>query len=217
LLSSSPKLFAANHVLHRLLPPRHPPFALCSLTNGSFSLTASPVRTPPYFDTSRRSRAAPAAQHMRQTSCPDTLDTEIYSIIKDRRTLVRLPTCIEPAALEGRCRILCGDRPQLPIPHRVHVPQATRIGSGGADRDRTDDLRLAKPALSQLSYSPRIVRGNPTPLPKSTRTDHGCARSCSNRTVQLVGLGGFEPPTSRLSGGRSNQLSYRPAMKRRGL
>jgi hypothetical protein len=25
---------------------------------------------------------------------------------------------------------------------------------GGADRDRTDDLRLAKPPLSQLSYSP---------------------------------------------------------------
>jgi hypothetical protein len=25
---------------------------------------------------------------------------------------------------------------------------------GGAERDRTDDLRLAKPALSQLSYSP---------------------------------------------------------------
>ena len=28
---------------------------------------------------------------------------------------------------------------------------------GGADRDRTDDLRLAKPALSQLSYSPARV------------------------------------------------------------
>ncbi len=27
----------------------------------------------------------------------------------------------------------------------------------GADRDRTDDLRLAKPALSQLSYSPVVV------------------------------------------------------------
>ena len=26
--------------------------------------------------------------------------------------------------------------------------------TSGADRDRTDDLRLAKPALSQLSYSP---------------------------------------------------------------
>jgi hypothetical protein len=28
--------------------------------------------------------------------------------------------------------------------------------TSGADRDRTDDLRLAKPALSQLSYSPEI-------------------------------------------------------------
>ena len=27
--------------------------------------------------------------------------------------------------------------------------------TGGADRDRTDDFRLAKPALSQLSYSPK--------------------------------------------------------------
>jgi hypothetical protein len=28
----------------------------------------------------------------------------------------------------------------------------------GADRDRTDDLRLAKPALSQLSYSPEKAK-----------------------------------------------------------
>ena len=28
--------------------------------------------------------------------------------------------------------------------------------------------------------------------------------------VQMVGLGGLEPPTSRLSGVRSNLLSYRP-------
>ena len=31
---------------------------------------------------------------------------------------------------------------------------AARKIFGGADRDRTDDLRLAKPALSQLSYGP---------------------------------------------------------------
>ena len=56
--------------------------------------------------------------------------------------------------------------------------------TGGAGRDRTDDLLLAKQALSQLSYSPR---------PES-----------------LVGLGRLELPTSRLSSARSNQLSYRP-------
>jgi hypothetical protein len=32
------------------------------------------------------------------------------------------------------------------------------------------------------------------------------------RTAEMVGLGRFELPTSRLSGGRSNQLSYRPAL-----
>ena len=52
---------------------------------------------------------------------------------------------------------------------------------GGAKRVRTADLLLAKQALSQLSYSPL-----------------------------LVGLNGLEPSTSRLSGVRSNQLSYRP-------
>ena len=56
--------------------------------------------------------------------------------------------------------------------------------SHGADRNRTDGLRLAKAALSQLSYSP--------------------ARS-------LVGLGRLELPTSPLSGVRSNHLSYRPS------
>jgi hypothetical protein len=41
-VSSSPKLIAASHVLHRLPTPRHPPCALCCLTislyNKDFSL-----------------------------------------------------------------------------------------------------------------------------------------------------------------------------------
>ena len=32
-ICSSPKLFAAYHVFHRLLVPRHPPYALLSMTN----------------------------------------------------------------------------------------------------------------------------------------------------------------------------------------
>ena len=62
--------------------------------------------------------------------------------------------------------------------------------TGGARRDRTDDLLLAKQALSQLSYGPAGT------APKQKR--------------EMVGLGRFELPTSRLSSARSNQLSYRP-------
>ena len=52
-------------------------------------------------------------------------------------------------------------------------------------RDRTADLLRARQALSQLSYSPISF-------------------------LILVGLGRLELPTSRLSGVRSNHLSYRP-------
>ena len=57
---------------------------------------------------------------------------------------------------------------------------------GGASRDRTDDLKLAKLALSQLSYGPISPQ------------------------IAVVGREGVEPSTSRLSGVRSNHLSYRP-------
>ena len=53
--------------------------------------------------------------------------------------------------------------------------------SGGANRDRTDDLLLAKQALSQLSYGP-----------------------APRRLQILVGLAGVAPATSPLSGVRSN-------------
>jgi hypothetical protein len=35
-------------------------------------------------------------------------------------------------------------------------PSANAEGFGGAEGDRTLDLRLAKPALSQLSYGPMV-------------------------------------------------------------
>ena len=40
--------------------------------------------------------------------------------------------------------------------------------------------------------------------------DQGPAEGDPRMVSQLVGLGGLEPPTSPLSGVRSNQLSYRP-------
>ena len=66
--------------------------------------------------------------------------------------------------------------------------------SGGARRDRTDDLMLAKHALSQLSYGPEP--GKPLMVWRE----------------KMVGLGRLELPTSRLSSARSNQLSYKPEL-----
>src|SRR5690625_5242904 len=40
-----------------------------------------------------------------------------------------------------------------------HLPQDLPRNPGGADRDRTGDLKLAKLALSQLSYGPLSVTG----------------------------------------------------------
>jgi hypothetical protein len=41
----------------------------------------------------------------------------------------------------------------LLVGHSITDPASTKV-SGGGRRDRTDDLMLAKHALSQLSYAP---------------------------------------------------------------
>jgi hypothetical protein len=64
--------------------------------------------------------------------------------------------------------------------------------SGGASRDRTDDIQLAKLALSQLSYGPAF-----------------------QPALLVVGLTRLELVTPRLSSVCSNQLSYRPASGQR--
>ena len=72
-------------------------------------------------------------------------------------------------------------------PQQAHIPTAptpTPIPTDGGGRNRTDDPLLAKQVLYQLSYAPKRMG------PK------------------LVGQGGLEPPTPRLSSVCSNQLSY---------
>ena len=68
----------------------------------------------------------------------------------------------------------------------------------GDEEIRTLDPLLARQVLSQLSYIPigyfpYLFLNSAMPEP--------------------VGLSGLEPPTSRLSGVRSNQLSYKPILK----
>ena len=102
----------------------------------------------------------------------------------------RFPNIRATPHLTGRARSLRQD---------MQKPKSQKA-VGGARRDRTDDLKLAKLALSQLSYGPLSDRlyTNAYFLHKPTPNKG------------LVGLGRFELPTPRLSSVCSDQLSYRP-------
>jgi hypothetical protein len=103
----SPRLFAACHVLHRLLVPRHPPCTLSSLTGFSKVL---------------------------QLCIPSVS----YSIVNER------PRRSTPRAPQRGAKVL----------YRSIKIDASSLDSGGDSGARTRSLRLAKPALSQLSYIP---------------------------------------------------------------
>jgi hypothetical protein len=92
----------------------------------------------------------------------------------------------------------------LAIGHRRSSFVILPRSPGGGGRDRTDDLMLAKHALSQLSYAPlqrTEVRNQKRPTQKTFWLP-------ASDFCLLVGQGRLELPTSRLSSARSNQLSY---------
>ena len=70
---------------------------------------------------------------------------------------------------------------------------------GGDKEARTPDPLLAKQVLSQLSYTPNCHHEVFLFFLPSL-----------NQDLVMVGLGRLELPTSRLSGVRSNHLSYKP-------
>ena len=126
----SPEHFAATHVLLRLLAPRHPPHALSSLLTSIFSLSEAIDRGP-----------GPCSSQQ----------TRVL------RTLLELSTYFF-ARLESwngpkTCQLFEIDV-LLQFSLRMHFSKNGTEPVCGADRDRTDDPRLAKPVLSQLSYSP---------------------------------------------------------------
>ena len=110
------------------------------------------------------------------------------------RSVLQVPARAETGpTLHSRCQTRAGPgRDQAGI---SYLPLDDRAPPGGARRNRTDDLMLAKHALYQLSYGPGLrIR-----------------RSAARR--RMVGPGRLELPTSRLSGVRSNQLSYGPGAR----
>src|SRR5262249_21364042 len=153
----------------------------------------------------------------------------------------------------GSAETPCSRGASAPLPHVDMNAAPRRSVGGGGDRNRTDDLLLAKQALSQLSYTPSVLsdaqnprwrqrrpcaagatqtlsakpqagaltepylalrrsRGASAPLSRpaiSASPKRSAARDDdASHHRAVVGQGGFEPPTSRLSSARSNQLSY---------
>ena len=158
-ICSSPQLFAACHVLLRLLMPRHSPYALYSLILSSqktFCFSGALLRT---------------------------------SVLVWFSWIMWVSFCsvcvwyLMPIAFCYPFRYLKKPIFFLLFLFSIFKQHYWDLMSHGGDKEsRTLDPLLARQVLSQLSYTPIFV----------------------------VGWSGLEPPTSRLSGVRSNQLSYQP-------
>ena len=99
--------------------------------------------------------------------------------------------------------------PDLLYPSKLgKAPQsAQRLLSellSGDGEIRTLDPLLARQVLSQLSYTPTDA------VPSSVVSFVSYLFDGLSRWLSPMGLSGLEPPTSRLSGVRSNRLSYKP-------
>ena len=181
----SPELFAACHVLHRLLAPRHPPRALCSLTS-----TQHLTRRPVLVGSIGFSNYHGEYLIFRSSLLPSSIQ-----LLRCNRPEAVTPARPAPASpLVGglqrstRIRGLQARAPETPgRVFSLKVGSCARTGwDGGDEETRTPDPLLAKEMLCQLSYVP------------------------VGPADRVVGAPGLEPGTSALSGPRSNQLSYAP-------
>ncbi len=83
------------------------------------------------------------------------MDTLEQATIWSQKPYLRLQN---PLAKTGRDRTAQwqNENRSTPNPKISRFPLAPSTGGGG--RDRTDDLKLAKLALSQLSYAPNAIK-----------------------------------------------------------
>ena len=161
----SPGLFAACHVLHRLSVPRHPPDALVSRL-----ITASPSPAMPHHRRaqgqaptaaqvcSRRTRRSrmktllsdkPRAMHCRHKACPPRSHHNSLFTLQSAPPQSSAAVSQSSPSLGHAPRAPTADPAAAPV-----VPCGAALPVGGGERIRTDDLLLAKQALSQLSYTP---------------------------------------------------------------
>ena len=135
----SPRLFAACHVLHRLLAPRHPPNALISLHNHTTARAQCQI-TP---NTITLQTDSSASHHISAQTNTLTLvmrhNTPIHLHHEKEQHLKPAPRPFNGPQHKARSVFLEAGK--------AHRPQTTTIPHGDG-RIRTDDPLLAKQVLS---------------------------------------------------------------------
>ena len=153
LVRSSPRHIAAYHVLHRLSAPRHPPDALTTLDYShdrcSLGLTEHPSKKKDLsLDFSKDDFACQAHPALlaagqgwfARTRCRACRICCLFTISNIRAA----------HPVKVRARTSTRSRAQSRSMDTGYGPKDQK-DRGGACRDRTDDLKLAKLPLSQLS------------------------------------------------------------------
>ena len=185
----SPRLIAACHVLHRLLAPRHPPDALAFLD-----------------------------PHQRQ---PQPYETDATAV--GGRRFQRLPTKLGLPPAIGRAARIPMPMTSLPADGRPTKGQRRRLADAYRQARQAHACRAAAAGISSPPHDVQGTRPERPPKKGGAGRTGSCRLQAAGsvpgprgpqaptRSRQvLVGLGRLERPTSRLSGVRSNQLSYRP-------
>lgn len=202
----SPRLYAACHVLHRFLVPRHPPDALRRLISATRRDNARPMAGPiPHMRYSQerltkiRSHLAtsPPAPEGTDRQAPRSNLDRTYSPCQTAKNSSHHPSGRDGTAHPGRTPDdLFPSAKTYPIErpcqHRNHS-RAWWRRTGSNRRPQACKASALPTELRPLKANPGQDVLHPKP---------------GNRSV--VGRAGLEPATSRLSSARSNQLSYKP-------
>jgi hypothetical protein len=180
LVCSSPRLFAANRVLHRLLAPRHSPCALSSLTIGIQELTI--VRSFAL----KRSRQSLFPPSLRNTARVLWIGkTTVCRIFSCKRTTPTFPPTI--AATSVTANLLVHSRAR-PAPHGLNLYLSAFA------------LRASARLRSRLACLAEAHGGPPSLTCLPSRSLALASASARRRLVENTGL---EPVTSWLQTRRS--------------
>ena len=210
----SPWLFAACHVLHRLLVPRHPPNALIALkTRMNIFSQGRKTSRPPCTETIHKTvDQSPLIARLHE---PQTrTKSHTHSSLAPMNVSFAAESFRTPKGTPPLVRLADRDTP-TDAPEPIQLP-------------KTNTRRMPKSTLRDLSSPPTTTPGslNQTSHTQSqkpwwrwtgsNRRPPACKAGALPAELHpqlwwapfLVGQGGLEPPTPRLSSVCSNQLSY---------